>query len=80
MYAFRPEPQHSERPALERALAKLFERDEASPPAYRSEWRRAALAEAVSADEGNARDGSRAAYCAGGPARAIASRYIPATR
>jgi hypothetical protein len=58
MYAFRPEPQPSERSALERVLAKLLERDEPGPPAYRSEWRRAALAEAVSADEEDGSDGS----------------------
>jgi hypothetical protein len=58
MYSFRPEPRPSERAALERALAKLFKPDESSPPAYRSGWRRAALVEAVSADEEDGSDGS----------------------
>jgi hypothetical protein len=51
MYSFRPEPQPAEHAALERALEQLHQRDDSRPAPYRSEWRRAALAEGVSADE-----------------------------
>jgi hypothetical protein len=51
MYSFRPEPEPAEHAALERALEQLHPRDDSLPGPYRSEWRRAALTEGVSADE-----------------------------
>jgi hypothetical protein len=51
MYSFRPEPEPAEHAALERALEQLHPRDDSLPAPYRSEWRRAALTEGVSADE-----------------------------
>jgi hypothetical protein len=50
MYSFRPEPEPAEREALVLALHRLLETDRRSG-GYRSEWRRAALEEGVSADE-----------------------------
>jgi hypothetical protein len=47
MYSFRPEPEPREREALELALDRLLADDADEPPAYGSEWRRAALAEGV---------------------------------
>jgi hypothetical protein len=44
-----PEPSPEEREAIELALGRLLE-DEAVPPAYRSAWRRAGIAENVEAD------------------------------
>jgi hypothetical protein len=53
MYSFRPRPEPVEREALVLALRLLLrERDEdEGPSAYRSEWRRAALEEAVSSSD-----------------------------
>jgi hypothetical protein len=47
MYSFRPEPEPAEREALLLALERLL--DEERPSPYRSEWRRAALEEGISA-------------------------------
>jgi hypothetical protein len=51
MYSFRPEPEPFEREALELALDRLLADELDEPPAYRSEWRRAALAEGVAGGE-----------------------------
>ena len=51
MYSLFPEPQPEERAVLERAVESLLHSDEGQPAAYRSAWRRAALEEAVTADE-----------------------------
>jgi hypothetical protein len=51
MYSFRPEPEPAEHAALERALEQLHQHEDSRPAPYRSEWRRAALTEGVSADE-----------------------------
>ena len=53
MYAFRPEPEPAEREALLLALERLLD-DEERPSPYRSEWRRAALEEGISAAEEDA--------------------------
>jgi hypothetical protein len=54
MYVFRPEPTPSEREALERALEQALEDGEAWPSPYVSRWRRAALEEAVGAEDEDA--------------------------
>ena len=52
MSSFRPEPEPAERDALVLALERLLETESGLPEAYRSEWRRTALEEGVSAGEG----------------------------
>jgi hypothetical protein len=49
MYSFRPQPEPAELQALLLALERLLSGEEETRPfAYRSEWRRAGLEEAVS--------------------------------
>jgi hypothetical protein len=47
MYSFRPELEPFERKALELVLDRFLASELTEPAAYRSEWRRAALAEGV---------------------------------
>jgi hypothetical protein len=56
MYSFRPEPEPLEREALELALDRLLADDLEEPPAYRSEWRRAAFAEGVAGGDEDVAD------------------------
>jgi hypothetical protein len=51
MYSFQPEPEPTERKALELALDQLLAAELEEPGAYQSGWRRTALEEGVSDGE-----------------------------